>query len=117
MSVIKICPPSSELCVIKTNINCPEEGCVSVFKNSGNLDMHLSRHHKRKDILKKEDEVTCQYHCPVDDCPYNLNSGQFFKRFKYLKQVSLNTCLITSVVRVVIETVILMQNHRTSRNS
>jgi len=101
MSVIKICPPSSELCVIKTNINCPEEGCVSVFKNSGNLDMHLSRHHKRKDILKKEDEVTCQYHCPVDDCPYNLNSRQFFKRFKYLKQVSLNTCPITSLVRVV----------------
>nr|AGM32726.1 uncharacterized protein [Coptotermes formosanus] len=86
MSVIKVCPPPSELCVIKTNIHCPEEGCRSVFKNSGNLDMHLSKHHKRKDILKKEDEVRCQYHCPVDKCPYNLNSRQFFKRFKYLKQ-------------------------------
>jgi hypothetical protein len=104
MSVIKVCPPPSELCVIKTNIHCPEEGCRSVFKNSGNLDMHLSKHHKRKDILKKEDEVRCQYHCPVDKCPYNLNSRQFFKRFKYLKQVSLDICIITLVIRVVIKT-------------
>lgn len=98
--MVKICPPPSELCVIKTNIHCPEEGCRSVFKNTGNLDMHLSRHHKRKDILKKENEVKCQYHCPVEECPYNLNSGQFFRRFKYLKQVSLNACLIISVIKV-----------------
>jgi hypothetical protein len=86
MSVIKICPPPSELSVIKTNVHCPEEDCRSVFKNTANLDMHLLKHHK-KSILKKSDGVNCQYHCPIEECPYNLNSRQFFKRLKYLKQV------------------------------
>lgn len=89
MSVIKVCPPPSELCAIKTNIHCPEEGCKSVFKNTANLDMHLLKHHKKKDILKKDEGVNCHYHCPVEGCPYNLSSGQFFKRLKYLKQVNI----------------------------
>jgi hypothetical protein len=89
MSVIKICPPPSELCVIRTNIHCPEEGCKGIFKNTANLDMHLSKHHKKKDVLRKDVGVCCQYHCPVEECPYNLSSGQFFKRLKYLKQVNI----------------------------
>ncbi|XP_069688080.1 serine-rich adhesin for platelets [Periplaneta americana] len=86
MGVTKICPPPSELCVIKTNIHCPEEGCRSIFKNTANLDMHLIKHHKKENNSKKDMGVNYQYHCPIEECPYNLQSKQFFKCLKYLKQ-------------------------------
>jgi hypothetical protein len=51
--------------------------------------MHLLKHHKKTGILKKDVGVNCHYHCPVEECPYNLCSEQFFKRLKYLKQVNI----------------------------
>ena len=100
MSVTKICPPPTELCGIKTNIQCPEDGCSKIFLNSSILDMHLLKHHKKENIRKKDKGKSCQYHCPVDECIYNINSSRFFKCFKYLKQVKVmshRTCMEETV--------------------
>ncbi|PSN52720.1 hypothetical protein C0J52_06167 [Blattella germanica] len=86
MGVTKICPPPSELCGINTNVHCPEDGCKKIFSNSSNLDMHLLKHHKKENIWKKDKGKSCQYHCPVEECIYNLKSDQSFKCLKYLKQ-------------------------------
>ncbi|XP_049777571.1 uncharacterized protein LOC126175081 isoform X1 [Schistocerca cancellata] len=88
-TVKKVCPLPSELSGIKKNIPCPEEGCSGTFLNTSNLDMHLSKHHKKAniDLLKKGDSQTIfQYHCPVEKCLYNMKSDRFFKNMKYLKQ-------------------------------
>ncbi|KAG8224380.1 hypothetical protein J437_LFUL005202 [Ladona fulva] len=86
----KICPLPSELSFITKNIPCPEEGCKGTFLNSSNLEMHLSkRHRKRSDSNNKKDAVNktnCQYHCPVEKCLYNINSDRYFSHIKYLKQ-------------------------------
>ncbi|XP_071447509.1 uncharacterized protein Asciz [Hetaerina americana] len=88
--VQKICPLPSELSFITKNIPCPEEGCNGTFLNSSNLEMHLSKHHKkrsdgnnRREYLNK---MNCQYHCPVEKCLYNINSDRHFTHIKYLKQ-------------------------------
>ncbi|XP_046396842.1 uncharacterized protein LOC124163795 [Ischnura elegans] len=89
-AVHKICPLPSELSFINKNIPCPEEGCGSTFLSSSNLEMHLSKHHKkRSDGLNKRDhlnKMNCQYHCPVGSCLYNINSDRHFTHIKYLKQ-------------------------------
>ncbi|XP_063234546.1 uncharacterized protein LOC134537725 [Bacillus rossius redtenbacheri] len=86
-TIRKVCPPASELSEIKINIPCPEEGCGGLFFNSAMLDMHLLKHHKKLNSCpSKREDVSVQYHCPVDSCPYHMGSERFFKCMKYLKQ-------------------------------
>lgn len=98
----KICPLPSELSFINKNIPCPEEGCRSTFLSSSNLEMHLSKHHKkRSDGLNKREhlnKMNCQYHCPVGSCLYNINSDRHFTHIKYLKQVNHPLIVLLSVI-------------------
>ncbi|XP_055378803.1 uncharacterized protein LOC129610294 [Condylostylus longicornis] len=95
--IIKITPYPDELVPYK-RVKCPL--CDNVFLNSGNLLMHLARHHKnfngskgrRLEALPKEvneEEYQKLYFCPIEDCIYNervLNGGRYFTNMKYIRQ-------------------------------
>ncbi|XP_055855492.1 ATM interactor [Episyrphus balteatus] len=85
-TIIHITPPIEEL-LYTTQIRCEVNGCQSVFKNSGNLQMHLKKHHKLStDSIK--DNTDKLFFCPQLDCVYYdgpLNE-RGFKSLKFLKQ-------------------------------
>lgn len=81
--------PNAELLLKNPLLKCSVDGCNSIFKTSSNLNLHLEKHH-RIELLKFTDpSAEVQYHCPVDDCKYNVANGilaKCFKSKKYLRQ-------------------------------
>lgn len=73
-------------------IPCPQMDCTSIFSNSGQLDMHLTRHHKLPANPPAATPAQRQYFCPIDTCKYYLHQTattqrvQFFGSMKLLKQ-------------------------------
>ncbi|XP_044735953.1 uncharacterized protein LOC123298113 [Chrysoperla carnea] len=84
--VQKIIPPITMLDKRITNVHCTEIGCNGIFKSKSNLNMHLLRHHKKEILQPIDKEIKMEYHCPVENCMYNINRDQYFNKFKLLKQ-------------------------------
>ncbi|CAG2190521.1 unnamed protein product [Mytilus edulis] len=94
-NVLKICPPEDSMKDCKTDIKCPIVNCDKVVFSSGSLRMHLTRSHgisesesdnalKRR--IKVDPKVYKEYHCPRNDCLYNINSERHFTNMAGLKQ-------------------------------
>ncbi|XP_034239626.1 uncharacterized protein LOC117644357 [Thrips palmi] len=86
MACMDVCPLASELCVVNSNILCPEEGCGKTFKASSALNMHLTKHHRNSCLAKRDTSVTVRYFCPEEKCVYHVNANRHFTQMKYLKQ-------------------------------
>ncbi|VDI49801.1 Hypothetical predicted protein [Mytilus galloprovincialis] len=94
-NVLKICPPEDSMKDCKTDIKCPIVNCDKVVFSSGSLRMHLTRSHgisesESDDALKRrikvDPKVYKEYHCPRNDCLYNINSERHFTNMAGLKQ-------------------------------
>ncbi|XP_063441472.1 ATM interactor-like [Mytilus trossulus] len=94
-NVLKICPPEDSMKDCKTDIKCPIVNCDKVVFSSGSLRMHLTRSHgvsesDSDDALKRrikvDPKVYKEYHCPRNDCLYNINSERHFTNMAGLKQ-------------------------------
>ncbi|XP_052060638.1 ATM interactor-like [Mytilus californianus] len=94
-NVLKICPPEDSMKDCKTDIKCPIVNCDKVVFSSGSLRMHLTRSHgvsesESDDALKRrikvDPKVYKEYHCPRNDCLYNISSERHFTNMAGLKQ-------------------------------
>lgn len=94
-SVIKVCPKAEELSVVRVNIPCPVDGCSSVLPHAGSLSIHLSKTHRiiensngttSEEKTDADQNAVKQYHCPVQNCVYNVLSKRHFTSKKLLKQ-------------------------------
>lgn len=94
-SVIKVCPKAEELSVVRVNIPCPVDGCSSVLPHAGSLSIHLSKTHRitensngttSEEKTDADQNAIKQYHCPVQNCVYNVLSKRHFTSKKLLKQ-------------------------------
>lgn len=94
-SVIKVCPKAEELSVVRVNIPCPVDGCSSVLPHAGSLSIHLSKTHRitensngttSEEKNDADQNAIKQYHCPVQNCVYNVLSKRHFTSKKLLKQ-------------------------------
>lgn len=85
---VRICPTAEEL-DSASEYFCTEDACLKAglkFRNESNLEMHLTRHHKFS--TTRDHNIKRQFHCPVLNCVYNIESTQLhsFSSRKYLKQ-------------------------------
>ncbi|CAD7005398.1 unnamed protein product [Ceratitis capitata] len=81
-------PPVDEL-LPEREISCTYSGCGSIFKNVGNLDMHMKRHHGVEPLKKFNfDGAHYFFHCPKVQCAYHEKhvAKMYFKSLKYLRQ-------------------------------
>lgn len=83
---IRVTPPANEL-VGPTHLRCEIDDCQSVFKNYGNLQLHLRKHH-RLQVNKIEENSQKLFFCPNVDCIYfdSPANEKSFKSLKFLKQ-------------------------------
>lgn len=89
------------------HLPCSQFGCTSLFRNSGQLNMHLTQHHK---LLASSSTATTaamrQFFCPIDTCKYHRKHGlpypatkrsHFFGSMKLLKQHYLKVHAVRSL--------------------
>ncbi|XP_055903035.1 ATM interactor [Eupeodes corollae] len=78
--------PRAEDLLNTVQLKCEINGCQSVFKNSGNLQMHLQKHHKLTIATNIKEQKL--YFCPQVGCVYFDGPGneKSFKCLKFLKQ-------------------------------
>lgn len=99
MECIKVCPPATELSVIRNCISCPEEDCGKIFQTSSALHMHVTKHHRRGTLQRRDKSIPTHFYCPEESCVYHVNASRFFTQMKYLKQVSIDyIALLTELV-------------------
>lgn len=93
-SVKKVCPPPEDLSVVLNDLRC--EKCRMHFKNLACYRMHNLKVHEKKYTLRTDEtEKNVQYHCPVKNCIYAINSNRFFTQKRYLKQVRILFSFLT----------------------
>lgn len=79
--------PTIEELTKKPPFNCTQADCSSSFQNSGNLHLHLLKHHKIGSITKFSPNT--HFFCPELRCKYNMISSsslKFFLSKRLLKQ-------------------------------
>lgn len=76
--------PTAHSLIEPIHINCLTEGCLAVFQNTGNLHMHMLKHHK---ISIYQSNVEKRFFCPEKNCKYNISKNQnYFSTKKLLRQ-------------------------------
>ncbi|XP_060535238.1 uncharacterized protein LOC132707409 [Cylas formicarius] len=74
--------PTAEQCQINNRIECPERGCNQIFSSESNLNLHLTKTHKRTELERGAAEK--HYFCPERACSWS--ALKHFKSMKLLRQ-------------------------------
>lgn len=68
-------------------LNCMVEGCLAVFQNTGNLHMHMLKHHGINISANQSENAEKRFFCPDANCKYHISHEQdFFATRKLLRQ-------------------------------
>ncbi|XP_057664660.1 uncharacterized protein LOC130899013 [Diorhabda carinulata] len=78
---VKMFYPTAEECKVNNKVHCTEEGCTSIFISESNLNLHLTKTHRKPHLL--EESITKHYFCPELGCLYNAD--KYFKELKKLR--------------------------------
>lgn len=81
----QIAPSEADL-TLPIRIPCTQLPCSSIFPNSGQLRMHLLRHHKVASNKDASFNSERRFFCPRHDCKYNISASRHFRSMQMLRQ-------------------------------